>query len=84
LARNILANCSIAICESFIRSKSFKSLVRVVIDARVSAMSAEAIKAALRRCPSRVVKVVPDDTLERIYKALEEYTASAPSACGGQ
>jgi hypothetical protein len=75
LARNILANCSRTICESFIRSKAFKSLVRVVIDARVRAMSAEAMKAALRRCPSTVAEVVPADTLERIYKALEEYTA---------
>jgi hypothetical protein len=75
LARNILANCSRTICESFIRSKAFKSLVRVVIDARVTAMSAEAMKAALSRCPSTVAEVVPADTLERIYKALEEYTA---------
>jgi hypothetical protein len=82
LARNILANCSIAICESFIRSKSFKSLIRVVIDTRVRAMSAEAMKAALSGCPSTVAEVVPADTLERIHKALEEYTASAPSVTG--
>jgi hypothetical protein len=79
LARNILANCSIAICESFICSKAFKSLIRVVIDARVRTMSAEAMKAALSRCPSTVADVVPADTLERIHKALEECNASAPS-----
>jgi hypothetical protein len=82
LARNILANCSITICESFIRSKAFKSLVRVVIDARVTAMSAETMKAALSRCPSTVAEVVSADTLQRIHKALEEYTASAPPVTG--